>query len=329
MIRKKMKRQQKMLIISSLSLILCLSVGYAAFNTQINIKVKGNIKGEPLEGPAEDVITKLAETDTDELYTTENNDIRYFGEDPNNYVYFNCTNVNDQTSSTCDLWRIMGVIDGKVKIIRSKSLPPVINDTQNGASVTIGTDDGFYWNYVQQEGKNYNNWEGSTLQNYLNGTYYNSINDIYQNMISPETYYLGGGMDSNYQTFTANSYYNIERDSSQVYSGNPASTTQKIGLMYSSDYGYAAGESCLSTSIFYYSVGCINSDYLFNAEAEWNQNPFVSFNEQASYINAAGNIYCNQRVYLSTFQVRPVLYLTSQTQITGGDGSQSNPFTLS
>ena len=42
---RKNKKQKKMLIIGSLSLLLFLCVGYAAFQTNLNITAKGNIKG--------------------------------------------------------------------------------------------------------------------------------------------------------------------------------------------------------------------------------------------------------------------------------------------
>ena len=276
-----------------------------------------------------EVITELVSTNTNELYTDDHNNIRYYGAEPNNYVYYNCTNVNNQTSSTCELWRIMGIIDGKVKIIKDKVLKSVTTD--NG--VTIGNSRGFYWNKVRQSGKNWNNWEDSTLQTYLNGTYYNSLNSTYKNMISPSTYYLGGSKSSNRQTLTASGYYNAERDSSQVYSGgsndpNPASTTQHIGLMYPSDYGYAAGESCLSTALYSYSSSCKNTDYLFIRKGEWLQAPFSSNNNGTNYLYTTGEVGYHVNVSLNSKAVRPVLYLNSNVQITDGIGSQSNPFKL-
>ena len=42
-------------------------------------------------------------------------DIRYYGAAPNNYIYFNCSDYSNQSSSTCETWRIIGVFDGKVK----------------------------------------------------------------------------------------------------------------------------------------------------------------------------------------------------------------------
>ena len=249
----------------------------------------------PPTPPATDTITDLLPSNPDELYKDEHGDIRYYGANPNNYVSFNN-----------ELWRILGVIDGKIKIIRNES---------------IGS---YAWTSTLN-----NNWNNSSLKSYLNGDYYNSIDGTYKNMISEETYYLGGPTSSNHETLTASGYYNAERDSSQVYSGNPASTKQYIGLMYPSDYGYAAGSSCLSTALYNYDGGCYNSDYLFNnnGEWEWLQSPRASYSNTAASLYSTGYVGAGYIVTNPT-AVRPVLYLTSETQITGGDGSQGNAFKL-
>ena len=249
------------------------------------------------------------------IYIDEYGNIRYYGKNPNNYVSF-----NNET------WRIIGVVDGRIKLIRNAILTPVTTD--NG--VTVGTSDGFYWNKVQQTGKNYNNWEGSTLQNYLNGTYYNSIGNTYQNMIEESTFYLGA-TSINYKTLTSSGYYQTERDSTQVYSGNPGSTKQKIGLMYPSDYGYAAGESCQSTALYKYSSSCKNTDYLWlnNSKYEWLQVPNASYSSYAARLASTGFVQGHGiSVSSNAYAVRPVLYLKSQIRITGGDGSINNKFTL-
>ena len=240
-----------------------------------------------------DTITDLLPDNPDELYKDEHGDIRYYGATPNNYVSFNN-----------ELWRIIGVIDEKIKIIRNESIRS------------------YSW-----ASNNSNNWNNASLKSYLNGEYYHGINETYKNMISEETYYLGGPTGSNYQTLTASGYYDAERDSSQVYSGNPVSTKQYIGLMYPSDYGYAAGSSCLSTALYNYDGGCKNSDYLSIGVVEWLQAPFASFSNYAAILNYTG--YVGTLNYLTNSNaVRPVLYLTSETQITGGDGSSSNPFQI-
>ena len=244
-------------------------------------------------GVGTDVINQILDKKKDELYKDEHEDIRYYGKTPNNYVSFNN-----------ELWRILGVIDGKIKIIRNES---------------IGN---YKWNSTQN-----NNWNNSSLKSYLNGDYYNSIDGTYKNMISEETYYLGGSASSTQYTLTASGYYNAERDSTQVYSGNPASTKQYIGLMYPSDYGYAAGSSCLSTALSSYNISCKNSDYLSIGVAEWLQASDASDSRYAASLSSTGYVGTIYQVPTSN-AVRPVLYLTSETQITGGDGSQGNAFKL-
>ena len=339
-IRDRRRKKPLTLVITSAScLLILMTVGYAAFSTHLDITAKGNVVKNPLAGPTDEVITNLVETNPDEVYIDDNNNIRYYGQDPNNYVYFDCTDKNNQTSDTCELWRIMGIIDGKVKLIRNEALTPVTTDMQNGVSVTVGTSSGFYWNKVKQEGKNYNNWEGSTLQNYLNGTYYSDISEDYQTMISPSTFYLGGSTDSNYETLTASGWYDAERDGTQVYSGNPVSTKQHIGLMYPSDYGYATSggsttdkNSCLNKKLYNWDSSsysdCKNNDYLFSGKNEWLQAPNAGSSNLAAYLNSTGYVNYASAVGNYSRAVRPVLYLTSQTQIVTGKGTIDEPFEL-
>ena len=264
-----------------------------------------------------DTITDLLPNNPDELYKDEHGDIRYYGATPNNYVSFNK-----------ELWRIIGVIDGKIKIIRNESIGEMEWDSNgknnwNNASLKSYLN-GEYYNSIDGTYKNMISEETY----YLNGEYYNSIDGTYKNMISEETYYLGGATNSNYKTLTASGYYNAERDSSQVYSGNPASTKQYIGLMYPSDYGYAAGSSCLSTALLDYDGSCKNSDYLFSGVHEWLQAPSASYSSIAAILSSDGHVHTTYGVDDYPYAVRPVLYLTSETQITGGDGSQGNAFIL-
>ncbi len=266
------------------------TTGMSSTNVQDAVNELYNVCFPP---KGSDTITDLLPSNPDELYEDEHGDIRYYGKTPNNYVSFNN-----------ELWRILGVIDGKIKIIRNES---------------IGE---YAWASSRS-----NNWNNASLKSYLNGEYYNSIDGAYKKMISEETYYLGGATSSNLRTLTASGYYNAERDSSQVYSGNPTSTTQYIGLMYPSDYGYAAGSSCLSTELSNYNVSCKNSDYLSIGVYEWLQAPYASGSSNAAVLSSSGYVYGGIDVAYSR-AVRPVLYLNTNVQITGGDGSQGNAFQL-
>ena len=45
--KKKLKKQKRLLIIGTFTLLIFLSVGYAAFSTTISLNAKGNIKELP------------------------------------------------------------------------------------------------------------------------------------------------------------------------------------------------------------------------------------------------------------------------------------------
>ena len=237
-------------------------------------------------------ITELLPDNLDELYKDNKGNIRYYGKNPNNYVSFNN-----------ELWRIIGVIDGKIKIIRNESIGNK-KWSSNGR----------------------NSWNNSDLQNYLNNEYYNGIKPPYKEMISEEKFYLGGPAGGDGDQSTASQYYDKER-SGRVYMGNPVSTKQYIGLMYPSDYGYAAEQNCLEIQVYEYDKICYKNDYLYSGNNEWLQTPLSSHSAAAAYLTQTGTIYANASID-EIYAIRPVLYLSSSVKITGGTGSQSDPYTI-
>ena len=120
--------------------------------------------------PLKDKIVQLAHSDTVNLASDDpDNNIRYIGADPNNYVYFNCSDYSNQSDSTCEKWRIIGVFnnvtksDGSkenlVKIIRADSLGELPWDYKKngvGTSTYNGSND----------------WSDSQLMMMLNPTNY-------------------------------------------------------------------------------------------------------------------------------------------------------------
>lgn len=110
--RRKMKKQKQIVIISSLCLVLCLCVGYAAFQTTLSMKAKGNIKELPnceMGGIKVNTVT-----DGDGLYKDIYEEERcvYRGQNPDNYKMFND-----------ELWRIIAKeTDGTYKIIKNDVL---------------------------------------------------------------------------------------------------------------------------------------------------------------------------------------------------------------
>ena len=240
---------------------------------------------------------------------------RYRGASPKNYVTFNN-----------EVWRILGVfptddgtgnIENRIKLIKDQS---------------IGNN---YWNTTQVASTStYNNWTGATLMKYLNGTYYNSlINNNSIDMVDDVKYYLGG---FNAVNSTIQDMYSYERKTSgsgtYYYSTNPTSWTGKLGLMYASDYGYAAlncetkllgGNSSTDIRV------CNTTNWLYNIKVnEWVMAQAGSSNSYAFYVVSSGNLSYNS-VNGSAMAVRPTLYLKSEVQITEGDGTSSNPYKLS
>ena len=120
---------------------------------------------------ASETITNLSKTDTVNLATDDvDNNVRYIGADPSNYVYFNCSDYNNPTADTCELWRIIGVFnnvtksDGSkenlVKIIRADSLGDYSWDYKKNGVGTSTNDWGS------------NDWSDSQLMMMLNPTSY-------------------------------------------------------------------------------------------------------------------------------------------------------------
>ena len=233
-------------------------------------------------------IQSLVSTNSDELYIDNNENIRYYGANPNNYVTFNN-----------QLWRIIGVIDGKVKIIK---------DTSIGNSLG--------WDSAGDD-----NWDTSSLKAYLNGNYYYRIKSFARPMISEETYYLGDYIEGT--DVTPSQAYDRERNGI-VLSGNPETTNQYIGIMYPSDYGYASGESCLNTNIRNFDEECKDLNYLFSGDDELMISPAMGgyvFLDSTGYVNIFSNTTYSKHT-------RPVLYLSNDTEIVGGTGSVDEPFEL-
>ena len=148
-------------------------------------------------------ITTLATTDTTNFATDDaDNNIRYIGANPNNYVYFNCSDYSNQSDSTCEKWRIIGVFKNVTKSDGTKEdLVKIIKDDRLN-NTTISWD--YKKNGVGTSTTDYgsNDWTDSQLMMMLNPTDYlksgytidnNIVKDsngqaIYQNMGS---YYNG------------------------------------------------------------------------------------------------------------------------------------------
>ena len=277
--------------------------------------------------------------------------IRYYGANPNNYIYFNCSDYNNQTSSTCETWRIIGVFDGSVKIMRGSQ---------------IGT---YSWDSSASDvnsGKGVNEWSQSDLMKLLNsgyesesiggslywnakrGTCFSGQNNAKtscnftstglknpetRNLIAETTYYTRG---HNSSSIYVNAMYDKERVSGTVVSATPTRTltwTGKVAVAYPSDYGYAADLSlCQKQLGSYNDATCTANNWMKSILAPnygWLLTPHSGFADLAWFVTSSGYVYNFNGNAFGAGGVAPVLSLTSELDIGSGTGTSSSPYQLS
>ncbi len=298
---------------------------------------------------------RLGGTTTD----LDGGNIRYYGANPNNYIYFNCSDYSNQTSSTCETWRIIGVFDGKLKLIRGSQIGKYSWDNKNtstGAENDAGKND---WttarlmkllnpsNYYKVD-SNDNNLGQSLYYNSASGKCYSGQNNATvdcdftstgiknaetRNMIAETTYNLGGW---NSNSVYSNQIYEYERGTT-VYSGRPTTWKGKIALAYPSDYGYAADlNQCKDKTLYDYDNRTCTSNNWMKAiitnngsNTGWLLTPNSGNSYYAWYVDSVGYV-SNYSIAYSAFGAVPVLSLSSELGIeSGGDGSSSKPYKLS
>ena len=297
--------------------------------TNMTKRTKCNIYFETKKPSLNEAIT-TAMSNNPSMFASDDpgKNVRYIGANPNNYVYFNCSDYSNPTANTCELWRIIGVFNNVTKRDGTKeNLVKIIRDESIG---NIAWDD-----------NNVNDWSTATLQQNLNsGTYYTTTlkNDTTRNAIEEVVWNLGGtGSYTSASNGLASHFYGYERGTT-VYSGRPTTWTGKIGLMYPSDYGYATSggtakdrAACLAKELYNWNSSefsdCKGNDYLLDTNnVQWTLAPRSS---DASYVF---RVYDVGRVYYGnsnrTYAVRPVLFLKSNIQVDKGTGEKSNPYTL-
>ena len=288
--------------------------------------------------------------DTHKLMEDVAGNIRYYGASPNNYIYFNCSDYKNQSSSTCETWRIIGVFDGKVKIMRGSQIGTYSWDTSdsstnsgygvnewsqadlmkllNSGYETESVGGSLYWN--AQSGTCYNGSKNATGS--CNFTSTGLKNDTTRNLIAETTYYTRGHNDSK---IYVNAMYDKERVSGTVITGvTPTRTltwTGKIAIPYPSDYGYAADLSlCQQTLNNYDNSTCTANNWMKSILApNYGRllTPVSAYAYRAWYVYSSG--YVDYDTAYLAYGVAPVLSLSSELDIGSGTGESSSPYQLS
>ena len=286
----------------------------------------------------------------------DSGNIRYYGANPNNYIYFNCDDYSNQTDTTCEKWRIIGVFNGKVKIIRNDTIGKYSWDnkgTSSGAESAYGKNNWPDARLMKMLNAGYESETGGSLYwNRQNGTCYSGTtadttktcdmsgvglkNDTTRNMISEMTYSLLG---LNTNKVYSDQIYNYERTTGSVYNETTRdkSWTGKIALAYPSDYGYAADLSqCTIQLSSYNDSTCTSNNWMKTIITNNGGNPGWLLTSHSGYSYYAWLVYSSGNVrdynYTGTYDAygaAPVLYLNSNISIKEDtNGTTSNPFKL-
>ena len=260
----------------------------------------------------------------------EDNSYRYAGANPNNYV---CFGSDEETCPADNLYRVIGVFNGQVKLIESDYAGQSVLGTAPAANRSPDTPyykgdlsqiPYYYWSGSSTNSSNI--WNNSTLNtSVLNGTYLNILGSKWSNLIATTSWKVGGN------TYTKITLSATPKKAYQNEIVSPAESTTynaKVGLMYVSDYGYAASPDNWNTTLYDYGNSTNqNNNWMFMGANEWTISRRSDGTDFAYYVYFEGNDE-SHFVSLDVCSVRPSFYLESSVILTGGSGTETDPFRI-
>lgn len=263
--------------------------------------------------------------------TTESENYRYEGENPNNYILFNN-----------ELWRIVGVFDSKSHGLDNLKLTKIVRANSIG-------------NFSFSHKNNSGNWSKSDLKFILNNYYITSqdgsnsgychsysnlsvncdffgkgIKESFINMIKETKWFLGEIPIDNYNSAD---FFNLERQ--KIINRNYESYDfNKIALLYPSDLAYGVlNDSCERTTKLenYGTEECSGNNWIYRTLSigSWLLNQFSDVTSSLNLTYAIGNfggIMWDNDLYGKP--IFPALYLNENVSRVGGDGSILNPYII-
>lgn len=291
-------------------------------------------------------------TSGDGLYEDQYEDGRYVyrGSEPNNYIQFNN-----------ELWRIIAKeTDGTYKIIRDEILPqnanytPMAYDVENhrltenntyctnpqwgcgvfaAVSGTFQTPDGKYSGTVTED---------SSIKEYLNNTYYPTLNGTAKTQVQSHTFNIGSvqfldvsGNDSIQKNIAGEKMYQWTGNVGLVNVSDLLRASTNIACTSATDEMNAVMQEVLKETCGSYltTMSPINEE--LGGIGYWTMNAFSAESGDgsgivwdAAFIQGVGAFGYRSAGSGSDDGARPVLYLKSDIEITGGDGTKGNPFVI-
>ena len=254
--------------------------------------------------------------------STVDNNIRFSGASPNNYIEFG----NDG-----ELWRIIGIftvtpIDDNGNEKQNQQLVKIVRDSKIVDNQQWANNNAWCYSYINSDDINRNN-----LNTYLNDKYLIDLDEKYQNKIENVKWNIGSNNDTK-KTYKV--MYDIERDiNNNIYTDKQISRkntcNSKIGLIYPTDYGFASSLSnCIDGSTKLEAKVCKDNNWLSKTENYWTITPHSKNLTNIWYFNKNGS--SSNDGYNNSKAVYPSLYLKSDTKIlrSKGDGTKDKPYKI-
>ncbi len=300
----------------------------------------------------------------DIIVDAEDYSYRYSGasDKVNNYVCFGGECSNDSTNENyANLYRIIGIFptDGtqntyQVKIIKADYATKEELGTNGAYGGSGDVNQGntyykgdkvsyypkigsYYWNKEQNNtGNDTNDWNKSNLNTInLNNNYINFIyakdDGKWENMVAEHTWITEGNIIGNIYG-NAKSLYNNEIVNPNVGTAIPDAAKiypAKVGLMYASDYVYAAAKTGWTFIATEYSRDDIKTNnWLYMGLNEWTITRRSELKDFVFHLYNNGGLGSGDTVHKMHSAVRPCLYLKPEVKIISGLGTYGNPYIL-
>ena len=204
----------------------------------------------------------------------------------NNYV---CLGTTTNSCADDSLYRIIGVFDDKVKLIKYSS---------------IGN---MYWDDTSSYA-----WATASLNTYLNSQYLNGLG-IFANIISDSIWKASD------VSFSSNS--TLESVFTAEMADNVVTVNTKIGLAYVSDYGFAADSSTwLNNGWQSDKIGWLKNFESWTITSQGGGSLAWTAPKASTFVNSF--------VDIDEFSTRPTFYLNSDVSYISGTGAKTDPFII-
>ena len=112
-------------------------------------------------------------------------------------------------------------------------------------------------------------------------------------------------------------------------SNGETESSAKVGLIYASDYGFAAAPSAWISTLYDYDGEAIKSaNWMYLGAYEWTISRNTDFSYRAFSVNVSGYVTGGNGDVLSARGVRPVFSLSSSVNYASGSGSATDPIVV-